>query len=334
MKEFQRGRPAELDDDVKANAMRHMMPKEILDAVDLQPQYRTFSEIRDYMLQQARQRADVYEGDVCHSTKKIDTDTPRVSTNTNTPTAVKTTTPVPMDVSQMSSNVSKPETEEQESDSYQDEQDQDCDGDEVYAVTGKGKGGFKGTCFKCGMRGHKIDRCWQRGKGKGSKGDWEQRKGGSKGKGWSKGKRSHLGHTWDSSWYNSHWHGKTYSLEVDPWSAVELISYLFAVSLSSSCEEFIGTETHDERNAHTKTSQPGSPKNFAHVNKFSILAPDDNEFTGEGCISLHTPRSQRQQRKCGDERVDECRCDDERVVECITGSEAKFPSHQDPAHQS
>ena len=33
MKEFQRGRPAELDDDVKANAMRHMMPKEILDSV-------------------------------------------------------------------------------------------------------------------------------------------------------------------------------------------------------------------------------------------------------------------------------------------------------------
>ena len=42
LKEFQRGRPAELDDDVKANAMRHMMPKEILDAVDLQPQHRTF----------------------------------------------------------------------------------------------------------------------------------------------------------------------------------------------------------------------------------------------------------------------------------------------------
>ena len=31
-------RPAELDDDVKANATRHLMPKEILDAVDLQPQ--------------------------------------------------------------------------------------------------------------------------------------------------------------------------------------------------------------------------------------------------------------------------------------------------------
>ena len=42
LKEFQRGRPTGLDDDVKANAMRHMMPKEILDAVDLQPQNRTF----------------------------------------------------------------------------------------------------------------------------------------------------------------------------------------------------------------------------------------------------------------------------------------------------
>ena len=43
LKEFQRGRPAELDDNVKAYAMKHMMPKEILDAVGLQPQYRTFS---------------------------------------------------------------------------------------------------------------------------------------------------------------------------------------------------------------------------------------------------------------------------------------------------
>ena len=44
--------------------MRHMMPKEIFDAVDLQPQYRTFSEIRDYILQHARQRADVYLVDI------------------------------------------------------------------------------------------------------------------------------------------------------------------------------------------------------------------------------------------------------------------------------
>ena len=39
---------------MKANAIKHTMPKEILDAVDLQPQYRTFSEVWDYMLQQAR----------------------------------------------------------------------------------------------------------------------------------------------------------------------------------------------------------------------------------------------------------------------------------------
>ena len=57
-----------------------------------------------------------------------------------------------MDVPQMSSNVSKPETDEQESDTYQYEQDQECDGDEVFAVKGKRKGGFEGTCFKCGMR--------------------------------------------------------------------------------------------------------------------------------------------------------------------------------------
>ena len=184
LREFQRGRSTELDDDVKANAMGHMMPKEILDAVDLQPQYRTFSEIRDYMLQQARQRADVFVGDVCHPTKKIGTVTSRVSTNTNTPTTTKATTPVPMDVSQMSSNALKNEAVEQESDSYQYEQDQACDGDELFAGKGKGKGVFKGTCFKCGMRGHKADRCWQKGKCKGGKGDWETGKGGSKRKGW------------------------------------------------------------------------------------------------------------------------------------------------------
>ena len=32
------------------------------------------------------------------------------------------------------------------------------------------------------MRGHKADRCWQKGKGRGSKGDEEKAKGGSKGK--------------------------------------------------------------------------------------------------------------------------------------------------------
>ena len=146
---------------MKPNAMRHMMPKEILDAADLQPQYRTFSKIRDCMLQQARQRAEDDVGDVCHSTKKVGTVRPRVGTNTSTSPPTKATTPVPMDVPEMSSNVSKTETDEQGNDSYQCEQDQECDGDEVFAVKGKGKGAFKGTCFKCGMRGHKADRCWQ-----------------------------------------------------------------------------------------------------------------------------------------------------------------------------
>ena len=151
------------------------------------------SKTRDYMLQQARQRADVYVGDVCHPTEKSGTVTPRVSTNTNTPVTTNTTAPVPMDVSQMGSNVSKTDTVEQESDSYQYEQDQECDGDELFAIKGKGKGCLKGTCFKCGRRGHKADRCWQKGNGSGSKGDWEKGHGGSKGKGWSEGKWSNPG---------------------------------------------------------------------------------------------------------------------------------------------
>ena len=69
LKEFQRGRPTGLDDDVKANAMRHMMPKEILDAVNLKPQYRTFVEIRDYTWQKARQQADVFVRDVSLTTE-------------------------------------------------------------------------------------------------------------------------------------------------------------------------------------------------------------------------------------------------------------------------
>ena len=107
-----------------------------------------------------------------------------------------TTTPVPMDVSQMSSNVSRLDKEEQESDSYKYEQYQECDGEEVCAAKGRGKGAFKGTSFQCGMREHTADRCWQKGKGKGSQGGWEKGEGGSKGTGWS-----NPGHSWDSSWY-------------------------------------------------------------------------------------------------------------------------------------
>ena len=100
--------------------------------------------------------------------------------------------------------------------------------------------------------------------------------GGSKGKGLSKGKWSNHGHTWDSSWHHSSWHGKTYGLVVDPWTAVEHVPNLCAVSLNSSCDEF-SEPNHTSRGTLTKSSKFGSPKDFAHLNKFSILAPDDDE---------------------------------------------------------
>ena len=136
----------------------------------------------------------------------------------------------------------------------------------------------------------------RKGKEKEARDTVRKEKGGSQGNGWSKGKWSNPGHTWDSSWYNSQWHGKTFGLEVDPWSAVEPVPYLCAVSLCSSCEEF-SEPKRMTKGTHTKTSQPESPMNFVHVNKFSTLAPDDCEFTGEGCTSLHTSRSQCPQRK-------------------------------------
>ena len=164
---------------------------------------------------------------------KVGTVTPRVTTNTNSLTATKVTALVSMDVSQMSSNVSKPVTVEQESDAYQYEQDQECDEDELFAVKGEGKGGVKETWSKCEMRGHKADRCWQKGKGKGGKRDWETGKGGSKGKGWYKGKWSNSVYTWDNSWHHPNCHGKTYGLEMDPWTAVETVPCLCAVSFSA-----------------------------------------------------------------------------------------------------
>ena len=218
LKEFQRGRTSELDDDVKSNALRHMMPKEILDAVDLQTQYRTFSEIRDYMLQQARQRADVYVGDVCHSAKKHSVTSSRASASAPSSASAA----VPMDVSsvlakliengvdanivaQVSQVVAKV-TSDEPGDSENDHEyahcqhEQEYNGEELYAVKGKGKGkggGFQGTCFNCGMKGHKADRCWQKGKGKGDKGGGKI---GSKGKGGFKGKGD--GKNGGKGWYN------------------------------------------------------------------------------------------------------------------------------------
>ena len=133
-----------------------------------------------------------------------------------------------------------------------------------WRVQSKGKGGFKGIGFKCGMRGHKVDRCWQKGKGKGGKGGWETVKGGSKGKGWPKGKLSNSGHTWENSWHHSTWQGKACGIEVDPGIAVEPVPYLCAISLKSSCEEFSEPKRlSGER--HTKILP--STKDFAHVNK-------------------------------------------------------------------
>ena len=72
------------------------------------------------------------------------------------------------------------------------------------------------------------------------------------------------------------------------------------------------------RGTHTKTSQCGSSRDFAHVNKFSLLASDDDESPGECCTSERTSRMQCQSQRCVDERGDEC----------ITAPETKFPSHR------
>ena len=219
----------------------------------------------------------------------------------------------------MSSNVSKNETEEQESDSYQYEQDQECDGDEVFAVVkGKGKGGFKATCFNCGMRGHKEDRCWQNEQGKEAR-RLEKGKGNPKeGDGPKKN-----GQTWVTVQFLVQYIGtEKYGLEMDPWSAVEPVPYRCAVSLNSGCEEF-SEPKRMSRVTHIKTSPSGSPRNFARVNKFSILSPDDNESPRECCASKNTSRKQCQQRRCGDERVDDA----------LQPLRQKFPVTEDPVHR-
>ena len=64
--------------------------------MNLQPQYRTFVEIRDYMLKRARQRADVFVRDVRLATKNVITTPSRVNTSTKNSTATTNTTPVPI----------------------------------------------------------------------------------------------------------------------------------------------------------------------------------------------------------------------------------------------
>ena len=130
----------------------------------------------------------------------------------------------------------------------------------------------------------------------------------------------------DNSWYPSNWHGKTYGLEADPWTAVEAVPYLCAVSLKSSCEEFCKPK-RVMSGTHTNTSQSGSPRDFVHVNNIPILASDDDESPGECCASKHTTKIPCQPWKCGGERGDECRCGDERVDE-FTTPDTKVSSHR------
>ena len=77
------------------------------------------------------------------------------------------------------------------------------------------------------------------------------------------------------------------------------------------------------RGTHTKTSQSGSPKAFAHVNKFLILALEDNEFTSECCTSMHASSFNK-----GDTVMNE-------LMNALQPLRQKFPAtNEDPAHRS
>ena len=78
------------------------------------------------------------------------------------------------------------------------------------------------------------------------------------------------------------------------------------------------------RGTHTKTSQSGgSPKDFVHLNKFSTLAPDDNEFTCEICTSMHTSRDHSQQR------------DENEMMDAQQPLRQKFQvTNEDPVHRN
>ena len=72
------------------------------------------------------------------------------------------------------------------------------------------------------------------------------------------------------------WHGKTYGLEVDPWTAVERVPYLCAVSLKPSCEEFCEPK-HVKKGHCTNTLQLENARTSARENRFSIFTSDADE---------------------------------------------------------
>ena len=109
------------------------------------------------------------------------------------------------------------------------------------------------------------------------------------------------------------------------WSRGRLLN-LFLISVQSVSTQVgrISLNRNACREEHTKTSLSGGPKDFAHMNKFSILAPGDNEFTCERCTSVvHTSRVQCQQH------------DDEGDDGCTTTPRQKFPvTNEDLVHRN
>ena len=93
---------------------------------------------------------------------------------------------------------------------------------------------------------------------------------------------------------------------------VEPVPYLCAVSLKPSFEEF--SEPKHVRKGHwTNTLQLESSGTFAHVNRISFLASDDDEKSLGGCdTAKQVHQTQSRTWKIGGERDDGFSCCDER----------------------
>ena len=110
------------------------------------------------------------------------------------------------------------------------------------------------------------------------------------------------------------------------WIRGRLLNLFHIINLNSSCEEFSGPKRMS-RGTHLRTSQSGSPRDLAHVNKLSILAPDD-EPPKNCCASNFTSKFQCQPRRCGDERVDECIAPETKVSSQRVSGPSKLSAHQ------
>ena len=231
----------------------------------------------------------------------------------------------------MSANVSKSETEGQESDSYQYEQGEDCDVDELFAVEGKGKGGFEGTCFKC-----EDTRLTDAGRKEGLKEEKET----------GRNEKDDPKESEDQKENGQIQVTRGTILGIIPIGTARrmVLRLIRAVSLKSSCEEF--SEPKHVRKGHcANTLQLENSGTFANENRFSILASNDDEKFWGGCeVAKQVTRiksriwkicgerddefSGRDERgNIGGERDDEFSCRDERVDECM-GPEIKVTRHR------